>query len=90
MSACTRFMASSAGFDIYLRRARLRLDVPVLTLLAGRDAVVDNARTRAFVAGFPSRDNRVRDYPGAAHTLEFEPGRRYIGDTIEWMRVRFG
>ena len=89
-AATARFLTASAAFDIYLRRARFRVDVPVLTLLAGRDAVVDNPRTRAFVAGFPSRDNRVRDYPEAAHTLEFEPGRPYIGDTVAWMRARFG
>ena len=89
-AASARFLASSVSFDIYLKRARRHLTVPVLTLLAGGDAVVDNARTRQYVTAFPSHDNRVRDYPEAAHTLEFEPGRPYIADTISWMQARFG
>jgi alpha-beta hydrolase superfamily lysophospholipase len=84
--ATARFLFNSFGLDIYLRRAARRVGVPVLTLLAGQDRIIDNAATRAFVASFPSRDNRVIDYPEAHHTLEFEPeGHPFVGDVLRWL-----
>lgn len=91
-AASARFLVASTAFDLYLRRARRRLRVPVLTLLAGRDRVIDNAGTRRYVARFPSRDNRVLDYPAAHHTLEFEPPEAcpFVADVVNWARRRFG
>jgi alpha-beta hydrolase superfamily lysophospholipase len=84
--ATARFLFNSFGLDVYLRRAARRVTVPVLTLLAGQDRIIDNAATRAFVASFPSRDNRVIDYPEAHHTLEFEPeGHPFVEDLLKWM-----
>lgn len=87
--ATARFLFSSFALDVYLRRARKRVTCPSLLLLAGRDRVIDNARTRRFVASFPSRDNRVIDYPDAHHTLEFEPnGHPFVGDVVRWVERR--
>ncbi len=91
-AATARFLVASTALDVYLRRARRRVRVPVLTLLAGSDRVIDNARTRRYVQAFPSRDNRVLDYPAAHHTLEFEPPAAcpFVRDVATWARRRFG
>ncbi len=87
--ATARFLSASFGLDVYLRRAARRVTVPTLLLLAERDRIIDNRRTRLFVASFPSRDNRVIDYPEADHTLEFEPdGHPWVRDVIHWIERR--
>jgi alpha-beta hydrolase superfamily lysophospholipase len=87
--ATARFLAASTALDMYLRRAARRVTVPSLLMLAGRDRIIDNPRTRQFVASFPSRDNRALDYPDAHHTLEFEPdGHPFVDDLIRWVKRR--
>ena len=76
---------------MYLRRAAKRVTVPTLLLLAGTDRVIDNGRTRKLVGRFPGRDVRVIDYPGAGHTLEFEPtGHPWAADVMTWLGRRWG
>jgi alpha-beta hydrolase superfamily lysophospholipase len=88
--ATARFLFGSVGLDVYLRRAARRVMVPTLLLLAGTDRVISNARTRKMVSRFPSRDCRVIDYPGAGHTLEFEPPTHpWTGDVLNWLNRRW-
>jgi alpha-beta hydrolase superfamily lysophospholipase len=88
--ATARFLFSSFALDVYLRRAANRVTVPSLLLLARHDRVIDNGRTRQLVGRFPSRDNRVIDYPHAHHTLEFEPdGHPWVGDVLKWLGNRW-
>lgn len=83
--ATARMLFGSFALDIYLRRARKRIRLPVLLLLAEHDQIVDNAATRAFVERFPARDKQIIEYPGAHHTLEFEPeGHPWVADLIGW------
>lgn len=42
-------------------------------ILAGRDRIIDNERTRAFVRGLEGATRQVTEYANASHTLEFEP-----------------
>jgi len=64
---------------------------PTLLLLAGQDRIIDNVQTRRFVASFPTRDNRVIDYPEAHHTLEFEPDAHpFVEDVVRWIKRRWG
>lgn len=84
--ATARFLFSSFALDVYLRRAVKRVRVPSLLLLAGHDRVIDNAKTRKAVLGFPSKFNCVIDYPDAHHTLEFEPdGHPFVADVLNWI-----
>jgi alpha-beta hydrolase superfamily lysophospholipase len=83
--ATARFLVSSVWMDRYVRGAARRVAVPALVLLAGRDRIIDNARTRAFVARFAG-PTEVIEYPEAHHTLEFEPDpERFIGDLLGWL-----
>ena len=87
--ATSRFLSASVMLDIYLRRAARRMTLPSLLLLAGHDRIVDNARTRAFVASFPTRQNHVIDYPEAHHTLEFEADDHpFVDDVLRWIGRR--
>jgi alpha-beta hydrolase superfamily lysophospholipase len=62
--------------------------LPVLTLLAGRDRIIDNRRTRDFVGRFAG-PKEVVEYPEAHHTLEFEPDpENHLRDLIGWLNRR--
>lgn len=85
--ATARLLLESARLDGYLRFWAVgAVRVPVLLLLAEHDRVIDNARTRAFVGRFPAADKQVIEYPGAHHTLEFEPDPDlWLGDLLRWL-----
>lgn len=84
--ATARFLIESVRLDGYLRFAARAVRVPVLLMLAEHDRIIDNARTRRFVERFPSDDKQVIEYPGAHHTLEFEPDPdRFVDDLRDWL-----
>jgi alpha-beta hydrolase superfamily lysophospholipase len=84
--ATARFLLDSARLDGYLTIVPSHVRVPVLLLLAEHDRIIDNARTRRFVERFASADKEVIEYPGAHHTLEFEPEPDwFIGDLRGWL-----
>jgi alpha-beta hydrolase superfamily lysophospholipase len=84
--ATARMLFGSFALDLYLRRARKRVALPVLLLLAEHDRIIDNAGVRSFVASFPTADKQVIEYPGAHHTLEFEPeDSPWLGDLLGWL-----
>ncbi|MEZ6139773.1 MAG: alpha/beta fold hydrolase [Zavarzinella sp.] len=70
--ATARMLFQSNSLDIYLRRARKWLKLPVLLQLASEDQIIDNAQTRRYIERSPS-NSKIIEYAGAHHTLEFEP-----------------
>jgi alpha-beta hydrolase superfamily lysophospholipase len=55
-------------------------------MLAEHDRIIDNARTRRYFERLPATDKTVIEYPGAHHTLEFEPEPDiFINDLIGWL-----
>lgn len=87
--ATARLLIESARLDRYLRVAPKYVHVPVLLLLAEHDRIIHNAKTRAFVERFATKDKQTIEYAGAHHTLEFEadPG-RFIADMNGWLEQR--
>ena len=72
----TRFARQSAPF----------LHLPVLMMLAGRDRIVDNGRTRRFFGQVAGQHKTLIEYGGAAHTLEFERDPiAYFADLVAWL-----
>jgi alpha-beta hydrolase superfamily lysophospholipase len=64
-----------------------RVSQPVLLALAGRDQIVDNARTLEFVTRIAPGDRTVLFYADAQHTLEFEANPDpYFEDLARWAR----
>jgi len=81
----------NAGRDlddlIAARAADIRC--PVLLMLAGRDRIIDNSKTRVLVTEFNANHLSIVCYPNACHTLEFEPDRAAIfSDLTEWLGKR--
>lgn len=83
--ATARFLISSVHLDRQLQRAARFVRMPTLLFLAGEDRIIDNVRTRRFVESFPSADRQVIEFPGRAHTLEFENPRQLEENLIDWM-----
>jgi alpha-beta hydrolase superfamily lysophospholipase len=87
--ATARFLVHSARLDWYVHRAAADVKVPVLLQLAERDRIIDNGKTRAFVESFATPDKEIIEYPGAHHTLEFEPTpETFIRDIRNWLEKR--
>ena len=62
---------------------------PVLLLLAGRDWIIDNSKTRILVSQFGTTHLTCICYQDACHTLEFEPNRAaFFSDLTEWLGKR--
>jgi alpha-beta hydrolase superfamily lysophospholipase len=84
--ATARMLFQSNALDMYLRRAWKWVTVPTLLLLAERDRIIDNGKTRRYVERYPG-PKQVIEYAGAHHTLEFEPdGHPFVRDLLEWMK----
>jgi alpha-beta hydrolase superfamily lysophospholipase len=84
--ATARLLVESARLDHYLKRAPRSVHVPVLLLLAEKDRIIDNQATRQFVSRFATPDRQIIEYPGAHHTLEFEPDPGpFITDLLNWL-----
>jgi alpha-beta hydrolase superfamily lysophospholipase len=84
--ATARFLVESVRLDVVLRRVPAHVRVPVLLLLAGRDRIIDNARTRAYLERCQTSDRSVIEYPEASHTLEFEQDSAPIfADVLAWL-----
>jgi alpha-beta hydrolase superfamily lysophospholipase len=71
--ATARLLVESVRLDAYLRFTPKYVHVPVLLLLASEDRIIHNDKARAFVDRFATPDRQTIEYPGAHHTLEFEP-----------------
>ena len=83
------FLNSGKDLDDIVASHAARIQCPVLLMLAGRDKIIDNAKTRARVASFMANDFTSLCYPDACHTLEFEPNPAVIfSDLTEWLRTR--
>jgi alpha-beta hydrolase superfamily lysophospholipase len=87
--ATARMLFESGRLDVYLRFAARCVTMPVLLLLAEQDRIIDNAATRRIVERFPATERSVMEYPGAHHTLEFEPGGPpFVDDVLKWLAER--
>jgi alpha-beta hydrolase superfamily lysophospholipase len=84
--ATSRLLIESVRLDGYLHVVPKHVQVPVLLLLAEQDRIIANAPTRRFVESFATADKEVIEYPGAQHTLEFEPkSELFLEDARRWL-----
>jgi alpha-beta hydrolase superfamily lysophospholipase len=86
LEATTRFFWETGRLDRRRRRATARLRLPVLLLQGDDDKMVDVPATRRWFERLGAEGNTYRAYPGAGHTLDFEPDRSaYLGDMLAWL-----
>jgi acylglycerol lipase len=93
LEATTRFFWETARLDRRRGDDTARLALPVLLLQGEDDEMMDVPATRRWFDGLSGEHTTYRAYPGAGHTLDFEPDRsRYLADMLDWLstRVRLG
>ncbi|MSR31673.1 MAG: alpha/beta fold hydrolase [Gemmataceae bacterium] len=84
--ASARFLFDSVRLDFYLRGFLKPTKKPVLLLLAEKDRIIDNEKTKRFVKKFAPESLQTQLYSGASHTLEFEPEpRQFLSDILGWL-----
>jgi alpha-beta hydrolase superfamily lysophospholipase len=89
LEATTRFFWETARLDRQRGRASARLSLPLLILQGEDDKMMDVAKTRRWFSRLGVEDKTYRAYPGAGHTLDFEPDRsRYLADMLGWLSAR--
>jgi len=89
LEATTRFFWETLRLDRRRARASAGLRLPLLVLQGEADAMMDVPATRAWFDGLGTEDKTYRAYPGAGHTLDFEPDRsRYLADMLAWLSDR--
>jgi len=85
-AATARLLAASVFLDRVVVRMPPLVRQPALLMLAGRDRIIDNDRTRAYFNRLASADRRVIEYPEGHHTLELDPEPdRYARDLAAWL-----
>jgi alpha-beta hydrolase superfamily lysophospholipase len=82
-----RFAREDVSLTRYARAAAPFIHMPLLVMLAGRDRIIDNNRTRRLFGQFASRNKTLIEYPTAGHTLEFELDPKvYFLDLKNWIQ----
>jgi len=86
LEATLRFYWETARLDRRRGHDMGRLVLPVLLLQGEDDQMVDVPATRRWFDGLSGEHTTYRAYPGAGHTLDFEPDRsRYLADMLAWL-----
>jgi acylglycerol lipase len=89
LEATTQFYWETARLDRRRRDDTARLVLPVLLLQGEDDQMMDVPATRRWFDGLSGEQTAYRAYPGAGHTLDFEPDRsRYLADMLAWLSTR--
>jgi acylglycerol lipase len=85
-AATAGLLAASTFIDRAVKRIPTRVRQPALLMLAGRDRIVDNDKTRSYFERLASEDRQVVEYQEGHHTLEFDPDpSRYALDLAGWL-----
>ena len=86
LEATTRFFWETFRLDRRRRTASARLELPVLVLQGENDEMMDVPATRRWFSELAGDHDTYRAYPGAGHTLDFEPDRTpYVDDVLHWL-----
>lgn len=81
-----RFARQDWNLTLHTRCSAPYLHLPCLLVLAGRDRIVDNPRTKSYFTNIASGDKTLLEYSNSAHTLEFESDvDQYINDLAAWL-----
>jgi alpha-beta hydrolase superfamily lysophospholipase len=89
LDATAQFFWETARLDRRRRRASAAMNLPLLVLQGENDAMMDVPGTRRWFSRLGVEDKTYRAYPGAGHTLDFEPDRtRYLADVLGWLSAR--
>ena len=80
------FLNAGRDLDRELTTHCVKILQPTLLLLAENDSIIDNGAVRERVNRFGTHQLTTQVYPGARHTLEFEPNRDVVlADLLAWL-----
>jgi alpha-beta hydrolase superfamily lysophospholipase len=89
LDATAQFFWETARLDRHRLAASARLDLPLLLLQGEDDRMMDVPGTRRWFECLRTPEKTYRAYPGAGHTLDFEPDRGpYVADVLAWLSAR--
>jgi alpha-beta hydrolase superfamily lysophospholipase len=89
LEATTRFFWETRRLDRQRGRAAAQLNLPLLVLQGDDDKMMDVTKTRRWLSRLAVEDKTYVAYPGAGHTLDFEPDRaQYLADMVGWLSDR--
>ncbi|EKK03795.1 lysophospholipase L2 [Rhodopirellula baltica SH28] len=81
-----RFALEDRKLTQHAREVTPTIRTPTWLVLAGRDRIVDNPKTREMLDRMAASDKECTCYEEAAHTFEFEPDPRpYFRDLTNWV-----
>ena len=81
-----RFAREDHKLTRYARHSAKFIHTPTMLVLAGRDRMIRNERTRQYFSSVAAEDKTLLEYHSAAHTLEFEPDPEpYFDDLADWV-----
>jgi alpha-beta hydrolase superfamily lysophospholipase len=81
-----RFAQADRQLARFARQSAPYIHTPTLLMLGGRDRIVANPPTRAFLKRSAATHKTLIEYPNGAHTLEFEADpERYFADLADWI-----
>jgi alpha-beta hydrolase superfamily lysophospholipase len=84
--ATAGFFLASRRMDKIVARLRQSPPAPVHLFLAGEERIIDNQRTRDFIADLPWSHRHVTTYPHSRHTFEFgDDCEAFLGDLTRWV-----
>lgn len=85
---CTAgFYLASRRMDRIVGRLGESKPVPVHLMLAGDEHIIDNEKTRSYVADLGWNETRVTQYATARHTLEFDMPDRFVADLVAFIKT---
>jgi len=86
--ASARFFWSLLRMRGWVNANAEKMTVPLLTLLAEDDEIIDNRRVRKWLEKVGSPIGQTVEYPGVKHSILFEPCRERVLEDIERFLLR--
>jgi acylglycerol lipase len=84
-TASAGFLWQSLAMDRLVAKKDDGRHPPMLVLLAGRDRIIDNAATRAFVTRDPQRQVTIIEYPEQTHSIQLDAPDLLARDVLKWV-----
>lgn len=84
-----RFYRELVMMDLFLAHRIFSLDMPILSILAGDDDIVDNERLKAWHDRLKARDKTLKVFEGCRHFLPFQENVDDVVDFVtRWIEKR--
>jgi acylglycerol lipase len=86
--ATTGFLNADRHLSELAQTGGPEIRCPVLLMLAGRDRIIDNPAMKQFFTTIASPSKTLIEFPGATHTLEFEPCfEEFLQKQLAWLNA---